>query len=497
MANRLSNDPPTIDNRRYTIENESMRFNTRQKIWLTLVIAVNATLWLIPGDVVANIARDQQTMLGRYSRTHFAWILGVLAISLVSLYIDWSTGAAYKRRWFQVLATLFFLLPCVAVVDAFLRTADTMHYIREDGLYHRPPNTEFRQIFVDAPQAMRTYPNLKPGYGTIECIARTDGRGYRNATTVDQCDVVALGDSFTEGSGVSDADPWPVHLADLSQRTVCNLGMSGYDPFHYLESLRRVGLRLHPRLVVCVFYEGNDFRSSSSDEKRRNPSLSKKFTEYVDRSPLIKAIDASITNSFGTFGADRPLPNAHLIDWLPLTVPDSPQGRNYAFQPKQLRDLLQTRDAFESDKHWHNPREQIGAMNELCKKAGAQFVLVLAPTKARVVLPLVASGLNASHIRSFAALDFKKPLPPEGEFLSELLARADSKEQTIASWCASQSIPFFSPAAALRSAIAAGNQVYYTYDQHWSPAGHQVFAKSLYDFLHENGSLTGSELTTR
>lgn len=472
-----------------------MRFNTRQKIWLTLVIAVNATLWLIPGDVVANIARDQQTMLGRYSRTHFAWILGVLAISLVSLYIDWSSGATYKRRWFQVLATLFFLLPCVAVVDAFIRTADTMHYIREDGLYHRPPNTEFRQVFVDAPQAKRTYPNLKPGFGTIECIARTDERGYRNAATADQYDIVALGDSFTEGSGVSDADPWPAHLAKVSQRTVCNLGMSGYDPFHYLESLRRVGISLKPSLVICVLYEGNDFRSSASDEKRRSPSLSKKFSEYVDRSPLIKAIDNSITNSFGSIGADRPLPNADLIAWLPLTVPDSPHGRNYAFEPKQLRDLLQTQDAFENDKHWHNPRGQIGEMNELCKKAGAQFVLVLAPTKARVVLPLVANRLNASHVRSFAAIDYKKPLPPEGEFLAELLTRADAKEQTLASWCASESIPFFSPAVALRSAIAEGNQVYYTYDQHWSPTGHDVFAHALFTFITEKKVSASDALT--
>jgi hypothetical protein len=66
--------------------------------------------------------------------------LVVLVISLVSLYIDGSTGATCKRRCFKVLATVFFLVPCVAVVDAFLGTADTMHYIRDEGLYNRPPN---------------------------------------------------------------------------------------------------------------------------------------------------------------------------------------------------------------------------------------------------------------------------------------------------------------------------------------------------------------------
>jgi|CXWL01.1.fsa_nt_gi hypothetical protein len=474
-----------------------MRFNTRQKIWLTLVMAVNAALWLMPGDVVANVARDEQTMLGRYSRTHFAWNLGVLCISAVSFYIDWSTGPTYKRRWFQVVATLIFLFPSVVGLDFLLQTRETMHYIREDGLYHRPPSAEFRQTFEDIPQAKRTYPNPKPGYGSLECVGRTDARGYRNAEALDHCDVVALGDSFTEGSGVSDSDPWPVAYARVSKRTVCNLGMSGYDPFHYLESLRRVGLPLKPRLVVCVIYEGNDFRSSSSDEKRRNPGLTKKIAKCVDRSPLIKVVDDSITNTFATIGVSGPLPGGEIIDWLPLTVPPGPQGRNYTFEPKQLRDLLQARESFENDKHWHNPRQQIAEMNDLCKSAGAQFVLVLAPTKARVLLPLVANRLDASNVRSFAAIDYKKPLPPTGEFLGELLSRADSKEQTIAAWCASQSIPFFSPAHALRAAIAEGNQAYFTYDQHWTPTGHEVFARALHVFLSHQGLPHSNELSTR
>jgi hypothetical protein len=162
-----------------------------------------------------------------------------------------------------------------------------------------------------------------------------------------------------------------------------------------------------------------------------------------------------------------------------------------------LRDLLQTRESFESDKHWHYPRQQIAEMNALCKSAGAQFVLVLAPTKARVLLPLIADRLDASKVRSFAAIDFKKPFPPTDELIGELLARADGKEQTIAAWCATQSIPFFSPANALRTAIAEGSQVFYSYDQHWTPAGHEVFARALYDFIRQQGLPHSNELSTR
>ena len=48
-----------------------------QRISLGVVGFVNAVLWAIPSNVVEQIARDRQTMMGRYSRTHFVWIVGV------------------------------------------------------------------------------------------------------------------------------------------------------------------------------------------------------------------------------------------------------------------------------------------------------------------------------------------------------------------------------------------------------------------------------------
>ncbi len=36
---------------------------------------------------------------------------------------------------------------------------------------------------------------------------------------------------------------------------------------------------------------------------------------------------------------------------------------------------------------------------------------------------------------------------------------------------------------ALRTAALAGTQVYFTYDQHWTPDGHQVVADAVADFL--------------
>lgn len=463
-----------------------MKMIRRQKIWLGLILSLNLSLWLVPSDVVDEIARQRHVMLGRYSRTHFAWNVGVLLISVVSFYIDWSTGATYKRRWFQVMATLVFLTPSLAVLDFVLRRPDVEHYVRDSLAYHRPPRAVFHQVFIDRPEARRSYPHAPPGYGTVDCTLHTDRRGYRNQSNSETYDIIVLGDSFAEGSSVSDEHPWPVRLASQAGLTVYNLGMSGYDPLHYLGSLKEVGLALKPRVVLCMVYEGNDFRSTKTDEKRKHPSLYMRIEEYFGRSPVIGAIDKLLIETFGSINSDGALQDAGKIDWLPLAIPEGPNARYYAFEPKQLRDLYESREEFESDKHWLNPQGQIGEMDKLCREAGCRLVVVFAPTKAHVTLPIVADLLVPEKVRAFTAISYKDELSESREFLRNLLENADARQEVVSEWCRRQGIPIVSLTGALRKAAANGRQVYFTYDQHWTPDGHEVVAQTVHQYLVEH-----------
>jgi len=448
----------------------------RQKLWLTIVIVANLLLWLIPSDVVCQIANDEHVMLGRYGRQHFSWNLAVLVISAISLYIDRGRGEEYKRRWFRVIAMLIVVFPTLVVADFVLRGPH--YYVRDTLAYHRPPGFHIAATYQDRPKAFRTYPNLKPGFPPIDCTMSIDSRGYRNAKALDRCDVVTLGDSFAEGSSVSDEHPWPVRLAHYSGLSVYNLGMSGYDTFHYLESLKEYGLALSPRYVVCMIYEGNDFRSAKSDRKRREPSFSAKLKRYTKQSPILGAMDAFVINTFGRINATGPVAGSEPIDWLPLLLPrGSDSARAYAFEPKQLRDLYITEDEFAADKHWLNPRGQLEEMNELCRQAGAQFLVVFAPTKAHVTLPLVGDDLPAKDVRTFTEYKYKGDLPEPKQFMRELLDRVDSCEDVVRDWCARESIPFIEITSALRQAVAQGRQAYFSYDQHWTPIGHDVVAE--------------------
>lgn len=474
-----------------------MKLIRRQKTWLTIVILGNLVLWIVPSDVVEQIVRDRQTMLGRYSRTQFTWITVVGLISMISLYIDWGTGVAYRRRWFQVLATLLFLAPTLALADSLMRSPGSEHYVRDRLAYHRPPNDAFEFVFEDKPEAFRTYPNAPDGYGTIRCTAHTDKRGFRNRTKRGQYDVVVLGDSFAEGSKVCDEQAWPVRLAAQTGLSVYNLGMSGYAPLHYLESLEEYGLALKPRYVLCMLYEGNDFRSAKADRKSRKPSLSKRLNHYFKQSPVVGAVDGFLVNTFGPINSTGPVEGMDFLNWMPLAIPSGPHARHYAFAPKQLRDLYVSPKQFSGDKHWLNPRSLLEEMNASCTQTGAEFIVVYAPTKAHVMLPLVADDLSAEGVRRFTAISYKKSLPDPEVFFTNLIEWVGAKERVVADWCRRESIPFVGLAGFLREAAAAGTQTYFTYDQHWTPEGHEEVARRVAQVLEERRLATGTADRTR
>ncbi len=468
--------------------------NPRQKIVLAVVLLANIALWGIPSDVVEQVARDKHTLLGRYSREHFALNVAVLVISAVGLYVDQGRGEKYKRRWFQVVATALFLAPGVALLDFAARSAVDESYIFDSVAYHRPAAVSFSRHFEDRPTAARTYPNAAGGFGVVECAYRTDERGFRNRATVDRADVVVLGDSFAEGSKVSDEHAWPVLLAEGTGASIYNLGMSGYAPAHYLAALDQYGLPLSPSIVLCMLYEGNDFRTSGEkgDGGGGERSWSRRVKSYIKQSPVRSAVDRAFVKWFGPIGSRRPFDGLGVLSWLPLGVPRGEAARYYAFAPKQLLTSRWEVGAFAASGEWSRAAGALSEIKLACDRVGARLIVVYAPTKAHVILPLARDRVSADQLRAFAGLRAKQ-LPEAGEFAHLLFDRLDSMERVVEAWCAARDVVFVGATEALRERAAAGEQVYYTYDQHWTPIGHDVVAEVVRAALPELGSAVTRE----
>lgn len=81
---------------------------------------------------------------------------------------------------------------------------------------------------------------------------RYDSLGYRNDATPDSAEILAFGDSFTEGVGAPQDSTWPALLEAKSGLRVYNAGVMGSDPAYYLMALKQRFTRLHPRAVLVL-----------------------------------------------------------------------------------------------------------------------------------------------------------------------------------------------------------------------------------------------------
>jgi len=88
-----------------------------------------------------------------------------------------------------------------------------------------------------------------------------DSWGFRNSNVPDGVDIVAIGDSHTYGNTATMVDSWPYALGRLSRLKVYNMALGGYGPNQYFALLPRA-LKLKPRLIICGLYMGDDFENA-------------------------------------------------------------------------------------------------------------------------------------------------------------------------------------------------------------------------------------------
>lgn len=447
----------------------------------------NVLAWAIPNDVAELVARERHVLLGRYSREHVLWNFALLMVSLAVVHVALTrTPAARRRRAFQVAALTGGVLVSGCLVDVGLRLAGTAHYVMDPLAYRRPPQVVWILPVVDRPAAAFSYPVVAEGYPAFTAGFRTDERGFRNRAAVAQADVLFLGDSFVEGSRVADEHTVAVRFAEFTGLSTYSLGMSGYSPRRYLAVLEQYGLELRPRVVVCLLYEGNDLRATEEVDEDTGFGLGKLVSVYVKQSPILRSLDGLLVGGLGGLAVGRTYSGMEKIAWLPFQVPDGPGGRYYAFAPKQITQGYLTPGEFEASREWKALVSILGRMHEVCRVAGIRLVLGFVPNKAHVTLPPALDRLPADSVRAFAAFASRK-LPDAQAFVRSLPERLETREAVVQRWCESSDVEFVSLTGPLRTAVLRGEQAYYTYDQHWTPLGHETAARALAQAIAERG----------
>ncbi len=102
---------------------------------------------------------------------------------------------------------------------------------------------------------------------------RINELGFRESSEIGAAEIFTLGDSFTFGWGVNEAESWPGLLESQLGRTVYNLGIHDASPRQELELLKYVlreqGENIRIRNLLWMFYEGNDLEDDYTEEIQR------------------------------------------------------------------------------------------------------------------------------------------------------------------------------------------------------------------------------------
>jgi len=477
----------------------AMKTNLGKCVITSAIILVNLLFWIIPSDLAYSVAQERDILLGRYTIDHFTTLLLLILASVLVLCFVWSKKKKRGREdLFRFIAVFISVIISIVIADIFLRLIQHQHYVRKTNYYHRVPNMTKSGIAKDVPKTAFSYPVIPPGYSDIEYTLTVDKRGFRNKTDLDKYDVVVLGDSFTEGSNVSDEQVWPVLFAKKSNLTVYNLGMSGGSPVTYLETLKRFGLGLSPKMVVCMLYEGNDFRAAnfSPEKSDRNWSL----RNLLKTSPLRQSIMSAFIRYLGPINCNRqekfdagsnkinsffPSYPLYAVSWLPLAIPDGPEAKYYAFKVKRLLAHFISKDDFLNSGGVKATFNILGEVKKMCDENNIRMIIMYAPDKPHIILPLVSDKVSPEKLRAFMALK-EDNLPPNDELMETVLKYLSIQETVFEEFCRRESIEFAILTEPLCQKILEGRQAYFTYDQHWTPIGQEVAANTLYLYIKNN-----------
>ena len=254
----------------------------RVKIILALgALAISFCLWLFPSNVVELVAKQRDVLLGRYSVDRFSTLFVLTPVLWLVAYSLWaSTKMSARQVGFRIAALMFSVLIAALAIEPLGRLIRKPRYVEKRVEEKRDWKGErVEGVVRHRPPTARSYPKARPGYPAVDITLKTDGRGYRNQTSYEQYDIVTVGDSFTEGSRVSDHETWPSVLDRRLNQTVYNLGISGGRPDRYLSVFRVYGLDLKPKIAIFMIYEGNDFKRIKL--KKGAPSQGKPFYKEI------------------------------------------------------------------------------------------------------------------------------------------------------------------------------------------------------------------------
>jgi hypothetical protein len=180
---------------------------------------------------------------------------------------------------------------------------------------------------------------------------QTNRDGFRGPT-IRRADVVFLGDSMIYGHGVDQSETVPALFEDLTGCVSANLGRQGASMVQELELLRRLGLRLSPRVIVVSSHPTDP----EDGEKRYSRSELERFLTEDGYRPVAIQPDKSTESIFDWWLAKITLPMRSGRALRAVVRPKTVAGHATAGDGPFVPTDFQLAEPFEPS----TPRERLG-----------------------------------------------------------------------------------------------------------------------------------------
>jgi len=168
--------------------------------------------------------------------------------------------------FFSIILTLifleffFYLKPNLLPDNISIWTGDRKekNKLRETELLNENPFVKFK---ANTKIKMQYF---KGNTNQFEYEWLTDKNGFKNTLEIanlEKYKIVAIGDSFTEGYGVSIEDTFTSILTEKGYPSY-SVGVQGYAITQSKGALKKFGLKLNPEIIFCLYLRGTSYREN-------------------------------------------------------------------------------------------------------------------------------------------------------------------------------------------------------------------------------------------
>ncbi len=276
--------------------------------------------------------------------------------------------------------------------------------------------------------------------------------------------ILMLGDSFTMGKGVGDNDTFSAQLSETlngagspaSRRVeVLNAGVDSYAPILSLLQLKSLPAELDADLVVLNL-DMSDLVQEAAYRQRATRGEDGQITaiDGLEELMLIQRVRRRVARHFYVTGLALYYSDSRWAQGLESVIALA--------NPEVLRHTL-VQDREDRRQEWQDIFDSIEAIKRHCADNGQEFLLTIYPW-----------GHQVNEVEW---------TPGRLRFIPENSMTSDKSRETIHVLADQNEIEVLDLFHAFRA--HRGRPLYFSYDMHWTPAGHRLMSRELARYIED------------